>query len=229
MHDLVGIAIIAGLLALDDRAGWQSLAGEPVFSALVVGLCFGHVAAALHCGLALQLVWLSIGAARGARRPNTVLGGVVGAGTACLSLHHTGDPRESLVIAGAVFCGLAAGEAGQWLDTRAGTAREKWLERFRLPQDANVATRNLVVYTVGSALYIAVVSGVLAALMLPGSLALADVIVDRAGTAAAGATLWLAALPAIAVATIAHAFATRTLGRMAAVGGLLAVVVAWLL
>ena len=175
MHDLLLIAIIAALLALDDRAGWQSLAGEPVFSALIVGLCFGHVGAALRCGVALQCVWLSIGAARGSRRPNVLVGGVVGAGATCLSLHKTGDPREPLVIAAAVFCGLLAGEAAQWADTRAGTARERWLERFRLPQDVNVASRNLALYAIGSAAYIAILNGVLAAVMLWGSLSLAYV------------------------------------------------------
>src|SRR5438045_5584191 len=110
MHDLLAIAIIAAILALDDRAGWTSLAGEPVFSAAVVGLVFGHVGAALRCGVALQCVWLSIGAARGSRRPNALVGGVVGAAATCLLLHRNGDPREPLVIAAAIFCGLLVGE-----------------------------------------------------------------------------------------------------------------------
>jgi mannose/fructose/N-acetylgalactosamine-specific phosphotransferase system component IIC len=229
MHDLLLIAIIAAILALDDRAGWQSLAGEPVFSSLIVGLAFGHVGAALRCGVALQCVWLSIGAARGSRRPHAVVGGVVGAAATCLSLHRSGDPREPLVIGAAVLCGLLAGEAAQWLDGRAGIVRERWLERFRLPSDANVAARNLILYSAGSMLYVAIVDGVLAAVMLRGSLSLADLIIDRAGQAAAGVSAWAAALPAIAVATVAHAFATKALGRMAALGFVLAVVVAWLL
>ena len=229
MHDLLLIAIIAALLALDDRAGWQSLAGEPVFSSLFVGLAFGHVGAALRCGVALQCVWLSIGAARGSRRPNVLVGGVVGAGTTCLSLHKTGDPRETLVIAAAVFCGLVAGEAAQWCESRAGTAREKWLERFRLPTNPNLASRDLALHAIGSAAYIAIVNGVLAAAMLWGSLSLAYIIIDRAGLSAGGLAAWAGALPAFAVATIAHAFTTRALGRTAALGFLLAVVVAWLL
>ena len=229
MHDLLLIAIIAAMLALDDRAGWQSLAGEPVFSSLIVGVAFGHVGAALRCGVALQCVWLSIGAARGSRRPNAVVGGVVGAAATCLSLHRSGDPREPLVIAAAVFCGLLAGEAAQWLDGRAGIVRERWLERFRLPADVNVASRNLILYSSASALFIALVNGLISAVALIISLRVADLIIDRAGQAAAGVTAWAAALPAIALATIAHAFATKALGRMAALGFVLAVVVAWLL
>lgn len=229
MHDLLVIAIIALVLALDDRAGWTSLAAEPVFSSLVVGLVFGHMGAALRCGVALSCVWLSIGAARGSRRPNALVGGLVGAAVASLSLHKTGDPREPLVVAAAVFCGLLAGEAAQWLDARAGIVRERWLERFKLPQDANVAARNLVVYSTGSALFTATVNAALASLGVAVCLRLADLIIDRAGGAAASLNLWASALPAIAVATVAHAFATRALGRMAALGFLLAVVLSWLL
>lgn len=229
MHDLLLIAIIAAVLALDDRAGWTSLAGEPVFSALVVGLVFGHVGAALRCGVALSCVWLSIGAARGSRRPNALVGGVVGAATVCLSLHKSGDPREPLVIAAGVFCGLLAGEGAQWIGTRVETPRERWLERFRLPADANVASRNLIVYSIGSALYTATVSAALATLGVAVFLRLADVMIDRAGLSAGGFSLWASALPAIAVATIAHAFATRALGRVATLGFVLAVVLSWLL
>lgn len=229
MHDLLVIAIIGAVLALDDRAGWQSLAAEPVFSSIVVGLVFGHLGTALRCGVALQCVWLSIGAARGSRRPHALVGGIVGASVACLSLHRTGDPREPLVIAASVLCGLIAGEGAQWASARAGILREKWLEGFRLPPGADVASRNLVLYMTGSALYVAAVDGLLAAAGLAVSLRLADFIIDRAGQSAIGLTAWVDALPAIAVATVAHAFATRSLGRMAALGFLLAVVVSWLL
>jgi len=229
MHDLVVIAIIAGLLALDDRAGWQSLAGEPVFSSLIVGLALGHAGVALRCGVVLQLVWLSIGAARGSRRPNAVVGGVVGAAAACLSMHRTGDPREPLVVAGAVLCGLLAGEGAQWLNTRAGTARERWLEKFELPKDPGVASRNLTVYVIGSALYVALVDALVAVVAVAASVAVVELIIDRAGDGAAGVVAWLTVLPAIAVATVAHAFALRTLRRVAALGCLIAVVMAWLL
>jgi len=130
MHDVLLIAIIAGLLSLDDRAGWQSLLGEPVFSSLLVGLATGHVAVALRCGVALQFAWLSVGAARGSRRPHVVAGGVVGAGAACLALGRTGDPRELYVIATAVFTGLLAGEAGAFVSRVAGEGRERWLASF---------------------------------------------------------------------------------------------------
>jgi hypothetical protein len=184
---------------------------------------------ALRAGIALQLVWLSIGAARGSRRPNAVVGGVVGAAAACLSMNKSGDPREPLVVAGAVLCGLLAGEAAQWAGARAGVAREKWLEKFQLPGEPLVASRNLTLHVVGSAAYVALVDGLLAAILVAIALPATELVIDRAGSGAAGVTAWLGALPAIAVATIAHAFATKTLGRIAAVGMLVAVVTAWLI
>lgn len=229
MHDFLLIATIAGFLALDDRAGWQSLAGEPVFSALIVGLVLGDVGPALRCGVVLQLVWMSIGAARGSRRPNVVVGGVVGAGAACLTLHKSGDPREPVVIAMAVFCGLVAGEAAQWLGARAGKAREKWLEKFRLPSDPSAASRSLTLYTIGSAAYVAVVDALLAGVLLALSVPMMEAGLEHAGAGAKGAIVCLAALPAVALATIAHAFATRALARLAAVGFFLVVVATWLL
>jgi mannose/fructose/N-acetylgalactosamine-specific phosphotransferase system component IIC len=229
MHDVLLIATIAGLLALDDRAGWQSLLGEPVFSSLLVGLATGQVGAALRCGLALQLVWLSIGAARGWRRPHVVAGGVVGAGAACLVLDKTGDPRELYVIATATFCGLLAGEAGAFVAGAAGAVRERWLAGFRLPADAGTASRNLTLLTAGSALYVGLVDALFVAVALPLAVLVTEAVTGRIGAAAPGAAWWLAALPAFAVATVAQAFASRTLGRFAALGLLMAVVGAWLL
>src|SRR5262249_31311892 len=111
----------------------------------------------------------------------------------------------------------------------AGIMREKWLEGFRLPADVNVAARNLMLYSTGSALYVALVDSAMAVIGVFVSLRLADLIIDRAGQAAAGVTAWAAVISAISVATVAHAFTTKALGRMAALGFMLAVVVAWLL
>jgi len=229
MSETVFIAVIAGLLALDDRAGWQSLLGEPVFAALLVGLAAGPVGPALRCGVALQLVWLSIGAARGSRRPNVVVGGLVAAGAACGVLERTGDPRELFVVATAVFCGLLAGEAGAVVARVAGGGRERWLGRFQLPAEAGAASRRLVLTTTASALYVALVDGIFVLLALPAAVFLTETVTGRLGAAAAGATWWLALLPALAAGTIVHAFATRTLARFAALGLLIAGVASWLL
>lgn len=229
MSDVVLISLIAGLLALDDRAGWQSLLGEPVFSALIIGALTHQMPAALVAGVALQLVWFSIGAARGTRRPNTVVGGVVGIAAACLVLKHTGDTRTGFVVATAVFCGLLAGEAGAVISRVAGEYRERWLVRFRLPDTPEAAARDLAVRVVASALIVAAVNAASVLVLLPVAAGLTDLLTGRLGGVAAGAELWLAALPAVAMVTIFTAFGTRALGRYAALGFLVTAGLVWLL
>jgi mannose/fructose/N-acetylgalactosamine-specific phosphotransferase system component IIC len=226
MHDVLIIAIIAAVLALDDRAGWQSLVGEPVFSGALVGLVTGELASGMSVGLVLQLVWLSIGAARGSRRPNVVVGGVVGAGVACLG--GATVPDRLPLAACAILMGLVAGEAGARLSGAAGRWRERWLEGFRLPADRAAASRNLALCHVGSALYVGLVDGLVVLAALPASMWIAGALLDRVGDGAAGARVWAAALPGLALAVIAHAFAPRNLLRFVVVGFLLAVVVTWL-
>jgi mannose/fructose/N-acetylgalactosamine-specific phosphotransferase system component IIC len=227
MHDLVIIAIIAGVLALDDRAGWQSLLAEPVFSGTLVGMVTGHPGAGMAAGVLLQLVWLSIGAARGSKRPNVVVGGVVGAGVMCLGLRKGADQAQ--LTAYAVFLGLLAGEAGSWIAARTGRWRERWLEGFRLPADPAAASRNLIVYTAGSALYVGLVDALVVLAALPLALRATDLFMDRAGAAAPGISLWSLAIPGLALAVIAHAFATRNLFRFLLLGFSFQVILTWLM
>jgi mannose/fructose/N-acetylgalactosamine-specific phosphotransferase system component IIC len=229
MSDILLISLVAGLLALDDSAGWQSLLGEPVFSAVIVGALTHQLSAALLTGVALQFVWLTIGAARGTRRPNVVVGGVVGVGAACLVLKHTADMRVEFVVAVATFFGLLAGEAGAVLSRAGGQVRERWLARFRLPDTPEEASRDLTVAVLRSALVVILVDALSVLVLLPIATGLTDAVTGRLEGAAAGARLWLAVLPAFAIATVARAFASKTLVRYAAVGMLVVVGLAWLL
>jgi len=229
LTDVILISAVAGLLALDDRAGWQSLLGEPVFAALVVGAITHQMSAAMLAGVALQLVWFSIGAARGTRRPNTVVGGVVGSAAACLVLKVTGDTRVGFVVATGVFFGLLAGEAGAVVARAAGEMRERWLVGFRLPGTPEAATRDLVGRVVASALIVAVVNAAAVLVMLPVAVGLTDVLTGRLGGISAGAELWLTVLPAVAAAAVFTAFGNRALGRYAALGLLVTLGVVWLL
>lgn len=233
MPDVLLIAIIAGLLAIDDRAGWQSLLGEPIFSALIVGAILGTVGPALKCGVVLQLACLSIGAARGTRRPNTVVGGVVGAGATSLVLAQTGDPRETVVIASGVFMGLLAGEAGAVIARAAGEFRERWLGNFRLPEmppgSYETASRNLVFTSIGAALLVGLVDFVTTLVLLPVAAGFTEMVGARLGAdAASGAVWWLGCVSAIGVAAMARAFSTRALVRFLVLGGVAVAVVGWL-
>jgi mannose/fructose/N-acetylgalactosamine-specific phosphotransferase system component IIC len=231
MPDVVLIALIAGLLAVDDRAGWQSLLGEPIFSALIIGLLLGTVGPALTCGVVLQLAWLSIGAARGTRRPNTVVGGVVGAGATSLVLAQTGDPRETVVVACGVLMGLLAAEAGAVVARAGGELRERWLGNFRLPEPQSylTASRNLAFTVFGAALFVGVIDFVTTLVLLPLATSLSRTLSVRLGAdAAQGAAWWLACVAAIGVAAIARAFGTRALFRYLVLGAVAVVVVGWL-
>lgn len=229
MHDVVLIALIAGLLAIDDRAGWQSLLAEPVFSALLIGFVTHQTHAAVLAGVALQFAWLSIGAARGTRRPDVVGGGTVGTGAACIVLKQTGDPRILFVVATGVFFGLLAGEAGMVVARAAGELRGRRLAAFRLAGTREAVSRDLTVTVLGSALFVAVVEFVTVLVLLPIAAGLTDLVTGRMPGIAAGASLWLAVLPALALATVLRAFGSRTLGRYALIGLVVAIGAAWLL
>jgi mannose/fructose/N-acetylgalactosamine-specific phosphotransferase system component IIC len=233
MPDVLLIALIAGLLAIDDRAGWQSLLGEPIFSSLIIGALLGTLQPAFTCGVALQLAWLSIGAARGTRRPNTVVGGVVGAGATSLVLAQTGDPRESVVIAVGVLMGLLAAEAGAIVARAAGELRERWLGNFRLPEmppkSYETASRNLAFTVVGAAFFVGLVDFVTTLVLLPIARSATEMLSVRLGAdAASGAVWWLACVAAIGVAAVVRAFSTRPLIRFLVLGAVAVVVVGWL-
>ncbi len=229
MSDVVLISLIAGLLALDDRAGWQSLLGEPVFAAVIVGSLTHQIPAAMMAGLALQLVWFSIGAARGTRRPNTVVGGIVGIAAACLVLKNTGDTRLPFVAGVGAFFGLLAGEAGAVISRAGGEMRERWLVRFQLPASPEAASRDLAARVVFSALIVAAVNALSVLVMLPVAAGLTDLLTGRLGGVAEGTELWLRALPGVAVVVVFSAFGNRSLGRSAALGLLLTLGLIWLL
>jgi mannose/fructose/N-acetylgalactosamine-specific phosphotransferase system component IIC len=225
MSEVVSLALIAGLLAVDDRAGWQGLFAEPVFSSLLVGMVTGAVGPALHVGVVLQLVWLSIGQARGTRRPNVVVGGLVGAGSACLALQRTGDPSDAFIVATAVFWGLLAGEAGALIARAASGWRERRLGEFRLPATAEAASRDLTLAVFGSALFVGAVDALSVLVMLPVATLATVAFTGRVAGAAAGAAWWLTSLPAIALLIMAQAFyQTRSVARFATLGLLIALV-----
>jgi hypothetical protein len=80
-----------------------------------------------------------------------------------------------------------------------------------------------------SALIVALVNAASVLVLLPIAAGLTDLLTGRLGGVAAGAGLWLAALPALAVVTVFVAFGTRTLGRYAALGFLVTIGLVWLL
>jgi mannose/fructose/N-acetylgalactosamine-specific phosphotransferase system component IIC len=112
MISLVALGVIAGFLAVDQRAGWQGLLAQPVFAAALVGLVFGQPAVCVCVGLVLELVYLSVVPMRGAHTADQVAAGVVGAGVAGLLMRAGGETEAGVVCTLGIFVGLVAGEVG---------------------------------------------------------------------------------------------------------------------
>ena len=77
LEEILLLSALGGLLALDERVGWQSLLSQPVISGAVVGFVFGDFVTGVSVGVVLELVWLSILPMRGMRRPDAVAAFVV--------------------------------------------------------------------------------------------------------------------------------------------------------
>ena len=231
MSPFITLSVIAGILAVDHRAGWQSLMAQPVFAALLIGSLIGELWIALTVGLALELIYLSIVPMRGARIPDAVAAGVVGAGTASLLMHHTGDPRFAFVSAVGVLMGLLAGEIGARLTTPLFAFQNRVLSGIEI--GPHLSRRNTInrifllhVLSVG---FIFVVEG-LAVLLLSwaGYYAGHRFTLLIGGTLVEGAVHWSFLVPAIGAASLVHLFWQHHLRRVLLVCAILVVTLLWL-
>lgn len=216
LEEIVLVSLLGGILTVDERAGWQSLLSQPIFASVLVGFLLGDVGTALTVGLVLELVWLSIIPMRGTRRPDAVTGALVGAGTACLLIEHTGDPRFVFVASVGAVLGLVAGEASGACGRWAQRFRERRLSDFELPSkggDSQLATK-LAVYQLFSVGFYFFVQFVLIAVLLPASALVAERItglVDDPGMS--GARRWIELLPAIGAAALVQLYWHKPLNR----------------
>lgn len=225
------LSLLAGILAVDDRAGWQSLLAHPVFASLLVAAIAGSWEAALYTGVALELVWISILPMRGTRRPDTATGGVVGIGTVCLILRHTADPRVTFIIATGVVMGLIAGEATGIAGRFLNRIRENRLGKFKLPEGAGLGavTCRLTVYHYLSVSYHAITSAILAFAGLSLSVALSDRLTATFSPAlVSGSSWWLYVLPAIGAAGLAQNFWHKHLNRFLVLSAGIVLVILWI-
>ena len=230
MNDFITLALVAGVLAVDERAGWQSLLHEPVFAGLLVGVVVGEIAAALSVGLVLQLVWLSILPMRGLRRPDQVIGTVVGAGTAALLVALTADPRFIFVTSVSTFIGLLAGELGGRVMQPFFRYHNRYLSQvdFENGAEARGIARRLSVLHVGSIAYIFAVEAVVAGVLLSVSFLGAErftQLVD--GSFAEGAVAWRLLVPALGAAALIHLYWQPHLKRLLVLSTVLTILVIW--
>jgi mannose/fructose/N-acetylgalactosamine-specific phosphotransferase system component IIC len=231
MNPFILLSLTGGLLAVDDRAGWQSLLAQPVFAAAFVGLIAGEMAVALPVGLILELVWLSILPMRGSKRPNQALGAITGAGSVCLVAKLTGDPRVALLASVGALLGLIAGELGGYLSNRLHRVLNEMLgvAGFRADAGRRATAARLTWMHAASIGYIFVVESIMAFAFLSFGYNVAEWSTDRVGgTLSDGAILWTSLASAIGVAAVVQLYWRRQTRRVLLLSWVLAVLVLWL-
>jgi mannose/fructose/N-acetylgalactosamine-specific phosphotransferase system component IIC len=231
MSPFILLSLIGGVLGVDERAGWQSLFGQPVFAALIVGAVTGGLQEAMIVGVTLELVWFSILPMRGLSRPDPVSGGLAGCGTAALLAHFTADPRTGLIAAAGVIVGLLAGEIGGRLSALLFGLQNKYLSDTEFPDSLarRDIARRLLSLQLGSIVYIFVIEAVLVWALLWSGYHAAEVVTRHVdGGPAAGIELWGVLLPAMGAAALIQMFWHRHLKRVLILSAVLALLVLWL-
>jgi mannose/fructose/N-acetylgalactosamine-specific phosphotransferase system component IIC len=229
LQEITFLSLLAGVLAIDDRAGWQGLFAHPVVSSVIVGWICGDVAAAGSVGVVLELVWLSVLPMRGARRPDAVAGSVVGAGTACLLVRHTGDPRIGMIIGLGVVLGLTAGELAGSIGRRMHRVRDRRLGRFDPPSDGRTLRRRLVYYSAYSVLFISGAEVLLVAVMLPIAVLLAERLTGIAGASfAAGTRWWVDVVPVLGAGALIQMYWHKQQNRYLILSTAVILVLLWI-
>ena len=231
VNETIVLAALAGVLAVDERAGWQSLLPHPVFVAAVVGVMFDSLRPALSVGVVLELVWMSILPMRGTRRPHASAGAIVGVATTCTLMRMPAGLRETLVPALGVLAGLVVGEGAgalaRWLDR----IRQARLAGLRLPDAEDLAplARRLLVAHTASLLWHGLLGAAFVALSLPVSIRLATRCAEWAPTAVErGAGWWMVLLPGIGVAALIQNTWHRHLSRFLLLSAAVVFVVLWM-
>ncbi len=231
MNPFILLSLTGGLLAVDDRAGWQSLLAQPVFAAAFVGLITGEMAVALPVGLILELVWLSILPMRGSRRPDQALGAITGAGSVCLVAKLTGDPRVALLASVGALLGLIAGELGGYVSNRLYRFLNEMLSvvGFRADADRRATAARLTWMHAASIGYIFVAESIVVFAFLSLGYNIAEWSTARVGGALSdGAILWASLAAAIGVAAVVQMYWRRQTRRILVLGCVLVILVLWL-
>ncbi len=225
------LAVVAGLLAVDHRAGWHSLLAHPVFTAFLVGCLFGEPTGAFAVGVSLELVYLSILPMRGSKLPDQVAAGVVGAGTSVLLLRHGSEGSDLVVCSMGIFLGLVAGEVGARIVAPFLSIHNRFLGglEFSSQGDARALKRRLGWVYAGSLVYLFVIEGLTMLLMIP----VAYYVAERStrivhASLERGAGVWSSLVAAILAVSVIHLFWQHRFRVVLAACAAAAVVILWL-
>jgi PTS system mannose-specific IIC component len=129
------LAVLAGILAVDRIAFFQSMLSRPLPAAALAGLLVGQPQTGLFCGIFLEAVWLTRHPVGGAIPPDETLTALAAVAAACAA--PQGWKPEAAAALG-VIVGLPYGYLGRALDLRVRKANGVLLLRVR----AEVAVGN---------------------------------------------------------------------------------------
>jgi mannose/fructose/N-acetylgalactosamine-specific phosphotransferase system component IIC len=231
LEEFILLSVLAALLAVDERAGWQSLIARPVFVALPIGAAYGQLMPAIMAGVGLELVWLSILPMRGTRAADTVSGAVVGVATTCMLLRHSGDHRVDFMVAVGVITGLVVGQGTGYVMRWLNSKRERVLGRFELPDDgdASATVTSLALYNIFSISFIALTHGLVVLILAPAAFIACERFTAIVSDGfVLGARWWLAILPALGAAAIIQHNWHRNLNRFLVLGACVFWVILWI-
>jgi mannose/fructose/N-acetylgalactosamine-specific phosphotransferase system component IIC len=214
MEEILLLALLGGVLAVDERVGWQSLFSQPVMSSAVVGVVFGEFTTAVTVGVVIELVWLSILPMRGSRRPDAIAGALVGAGVACFLVRHTGEPRILFAVALGVLVGLIVGEIVGGIGRRLHRIREQALGRMEVPSEAVALRRRLLAYFLYSVGFTFAAEALLIVVMLPLAALVVEWMSDVVGPSfVAGAEWWENLVPTLGAGALIQMYWHRQHNR----------------
>jgi mannose/fructose/N-acetylgalactosamine-specific phosphotransferase system component IIC len=228
----VVLGVIAGFLAVDQRAGWQGLLAQPVFAGFIVGLVLGEIQVCVWTGVCIELVYLSVIPMRGARVSDQIAAGVTGAGTAGLLAGLQGGPDPGMASAVGVFIGLLVGEAGSRLTALLFALHNRFLSGVEFSPDTGHRrmARRLLVLHASSVGFIFAVESLLVMALGAVSYHLAVSGVRHAGNVLTRSTLvWGSAVVGIGVASIIHLFWHHRFRNVVLACAVVAVIILWLL
>jgi mannose/fructose/N-acetylgalactosamine-specific phosphotransferase system component IIC len=229
-HYLV-LGLLGGLLALDDRAGWQSLVSQPAFSSTLVGFLLGELVIGLLVGMFLEMIWLAILPMRGTRRPDQVCGAITGAASACYVVQGGGDPRFAFIISMGVLLGLVVGELAARISFPLMSLRERRLGRVvKMTGEADwQPASSLLWIQIFAMSYIFVVEVLLVLLFVFIGSNVAIWVSSHAGYIVTRAfEQWGLILPAFGVASLIHVFWHKHLTRFLVMSTGIILIVLWI-
>jgi mannose/fructose/N-acetylgalactosamine-specific phosphotransferase system component IIC len=231
MTTITVMSLLAGLLAVDHRVGWQGLLAQPVFVGALVGLMTGELATAVAVGVVLELIYLSILPMRGARIPDQIAGAVVGCGTAAMLMRSSGDPRFVFVVAVGVFVGLLGGEIGARIISPFLGIQNRILSGIDFPAETTRRTLVRKVFWLhsGAAAYVFVVEALSVLILLSaGYFAGGRLTRLVGGSLVEGTEYWSYLVPAVGAASLIHLYWQHHLRRILILCAVVVVILLWL-